>query len=200
MLAKKSLSMGELGKSLDAMPTVIKGEDRGIIATYEDYIFNKTLEADAIIEEAQRTAEHIATEAREQAELQFWQQAQAFYNDLEALKAEIIESVEQQCRDVVVACMQELVTVVPSDEKIKPIIDALLAENINEAPAKLHLHPAQVELMEPYLAQLPVPFVADASIGEDAVLLKSEKSEYKASFQGRLQLLIRALESKSAAE
>ncbi len=196
MLASKTLTLAEIGSDITSMPTVIKSEDRQIISSYESYIFNKTLEADSIIEDAHKTAETIATQAREEAEQKFWKTATAFYNDLEALKAEIIDSVEQQCRNVVVACLKEVVHTIPPEEKLKPMIESLLNQNINDDAAKILVNPEQMEFVESIMANIAVPFEADPRVELDTVVLKSEKSDYKASFQGKLDTLIRSLETK----
>ncbi|VUD40259.1 V-type proton ATPase subunit E [Thalassocella blandensis] len=195
MLASKRISLGSISENLAVDPIIIKSEDRDIVSSYEGYILKKTIEADAIIDQAHETAKVIARQTREEAEAEFWKYAQAFYNELQAMKASIIEEVEDQCREVVLACLSNVLDEVPDEDKVRPMIKSLLANKMDDDVATVYVHPDQLAAAEPVAAALCVPIQADDRLEPDAVMLKTDKNKYQSSFKGKLNLILRAIES-----
>ena len=195
MLATKKITLGSFSENLEIDQSIIKNEDRDIVSSYEDHILKKTIEADKIINEAHEAAKSIAKDTREEAEKEFWKYTQRFFEDLHAIRASIIEGVERQCHEVVLASLSNLLDSVPSEDKIRPMIKSLLSNKINDEAATVYVHPEQLALAEPITAALSVAVKEDDKLEVDSVVLKTEKNEYKSSFKGKLKLLIRAVES-----
>ncbi|TQV84067.1 hypothetical protein FKG94_05215 [Exilibacterium tricleocarpae] len=194
MLSDKKISLGEFVESVSVLPSILKNEDREIVSSYEDYILRKTIEADVIIEEAHKMSKTIARETREEAEKEFWKQVQAFYSELEAIKAAIIDDVEQQCCDVVEACLKKLLDTVPSKEVVGKMVNELLAGNFSEELATIYVHPDQLESAASISDVMSVPVKSDECLEIDSALLKIGKNQYRSSFKGKLSLLLRAMQ------
>ena len=195
MLATKNITLGSFSENLEIDQSIIKKEDRDIVSSYEDHILKKTIEADTIINEAHEAAKAIAKQTREEAEKEFWKYTQTFLTELDAIKVSIIEGVERQCHEVVLACLSNLLESAPEEEKIRPMIKSLLSNRVNDEVATIYVHPDQLILAEPITAAFSVPIKEDERLELDSVVLKTEKNEYKSSFKGKFKLLTRAIES-----
>ncbi len=195
MLVTKKISLGIIGETIDLVPSVIKSEERNIATSIEKYVLKKKVEADTIISNANESAKAIARETREQAELEFWRQAQTFCDELQSMRTIIVEEVEQKCGEVVIACLTSVLGEVENEDKIRSLISELLADNFNEDVATVFVHPEQLEYVSTLIRTMSIPVKADDRLETDSVVLKTEKSQFKSSFRGKLSLLIRALES-----
>ena len=195
MLARKKVTLGSLSKNLDVSQSIIKSEDREILNSYEDFILKKTIEADDIIDNAHETAKSIAKHTREEAEKEFWKYTQDFFRELQTIRISIIEGVQNQCNEVVLACLSSLLDSTPDENKIRPMIKSLLSQKIDDEVATIYVHPDQLTLVEPIIAALSVPVREDERLELDSVVLKTKRNEYKSSLKGKIKLLIRAMES-----
>ena len=195
MIARKSLSVGSLRESMANIPTVIKSEDLEIVNSYDGYILQKTIEADAIIDGANETAKRVVNEAKEEAEVEFWQQAQSIFEEMATMQQAILENIEEHCNTVVTSALQKLLEDVPSEEKIRPIIKTLLAENVHDEPAVVLCHPEQEALVTELLEGKSIPVKVDETLELDSITLKTDKNRFKSSFNGKLKALTRALRS-----
>lgn len=195
MLASKKISLGSYSENLAIEPSIIKNKDRDILTSCEDYMLKKTIEADSIISDAHETAKNIAKQTQQEAEIEFWKYAQQYFTELEAVKASIIEEVEGQCCEVVLACMSNLLDAVPSEDKIRPMIKSLLVNKMDDEVATIYVRPDQLNQVQSITAALSVPVKEDDGLEPDVVVLKTDKNEYKSSFKGKLSLLIQALDS-----
>jgi flagellar biosynthesis/type III secretory pathway protein FliH len=193
MLAKRTLSVGSLGEVLESMPTLIKSEDLGLINSYETFLLKKMSDADTIIDQAHENARHIARNAREQAEVEFWKQTQHIYCDMQQIKKALMVEIEEQCSNLVMECLKKLVDDIPPLEKIRPLIRAVLEQHNPEEPATLLVNPEQLTMINTMTPAPTIPLVADAGIDKDSVVLKTEKSQYESSFNGKLSALVKSL-------
>lgn len=184
MLANKSVSIGSLGGALDSMPSIIKSEDLGLINSYETFLLKKMTEADAIIERAHENAKIIARQTKEEAEVEFWRQAQTTHQGFVDLKNAVMAEIEQQCSEVVIACLQQLVEEIPDRDRVRPLVASLLEKYVADEPAKFLVNPEQCELIAELNYEKSIPIVADESVDKDCVILKTEKSQFQSSFKG----------------
>lgn len=192
MLAKKSISVGSLGSALDSMPGILKSEDIGLINSYETFLLKKMNDADSIIEKAHEDARHIAKTAKEQAEVEFWKQTNNSYMEIHRIRQALLTEIENQCSQLMIECLQKLADEIPPIERIKPLIRSVMEKHNNGEPAKILVNTEQFDLLAELIPSIPVPVVADTGIDKDAIILKTEKSQYEASFKGKLSLLIKS--------
>lgn len=193
MLAKKSISIGSLGSALDSMPGILKSEDIGLINSYETFLLKKMNDADSIIEKAHEDAKSIAKTAKEQAEVEFWKQTNNSYMEIHHIRQALLTEIENQCSQLMIECLQKLTDEIPSIDRIKPLIRSVLEKHNSDEPAKILVNAEQIHLLTDAIRLMPVQVIPDASLDKDTVILKTEKSQYEASFKGKLSLLIKSL-------
>jgi flagellar assembly protein FliH len=181
-------------------------------------------DAEALLQSARERADQILREAHEEAETLRARAHQEGFADgsaagreeglaereqLRTLAARMQESYQAFCTDQLPALaalvaeaaghlLQEQLALEP--ERVLAIVEQALARSVASSRVRMHLHPADVEIVRPHLAarqdrETPeVQIVADSTLERGGCWLETEQGEVDATVSGRVARLARALE------
>ncbi|MBU3057504.1 type III secretion system stator protein SctL [Pseudomonas indica] len=119
----------------------------------ESIIETARLQAEALLDEARCQADALAREAREAATAEFWQRAEAFFEDWREQQARMTEGLVDSACQLVSQALTTLLDEVPDEARIRALLRQLRTAQADGAGGELYCHPQARPAAEAWLSE-----------------------------------------------
>ncbi|QCR08545.1 type III secretion system stator protein SctL [Brenneria rubrifaciens] len=168
-------------KTFAALPGATSGETVIIpAARVAEHQRGRTLwdeanaQAERILQQAREQAQDETRHTLEQAEANFWQQADALLQDIACERDNLEQVLVTQAAQLLRDALSRLLAEVPAQERQTALLKQLLKQQQHDAKGTLYCHPGQLEEVERWInahPHLEWRLASDEALEEDAMKL-----------------------------